>query len=149
MVDEEQHAWFHGLRKSRHAETVLEALRDRGLRIAIVSNAAFPAHTMRWQMEQLGLLDRFDATVFSSELGLRKPNQAIYRAALDQLAVSPGAALFVGDRVREDVLGPRALGMDSVLTHEFREEVPGDVEVEVLRDLLGLVEVVDRRLGPP
>ncbi|HMO53962.1 MAG TPA: hypothetical protein PJ994_05615 [Tepidiformaceae bacterium] len=41
-------------------------------------------------------------------------------------ASGPGDALFVGDRVREDVLGPQALGIGGVLTHEFRQEEVGE-----------------------
>jgi putative hydrolase of the HAD superfamily len=147
VVDEEQYAWFNGLLKGPHVDSVLDALKDHGLAVGIVSNASFPAHTMRWQMEQLGLLNRFDCTIFSSEVGLRKPNRAIYAAALRELKVQEAEALFIGDRVREDVLGPRAIGVDAVLTHEFRQEDPGAVEVEVVRDLSELLEVVDRRLA--
>ncbi|MEO9255312.1 MAG: HAD hydrolase-like protein, partial [Tepidiformaceae bacterium] len=44
--------------------------------------------------------------------------------ALRRLSIEPGEAVFVGDRVREDVLGPQAVGITAVLTHEFRQEDP-------------------------
>ena len=58
--------------------------------------------------------------MLSSQLGRRKPAPEIYRAALDALAVEPENALFVGDRVREDVQGPAALGMRTCLVTYFR-----------------------------
>jgi putative hydrolase of the HAD superfamily len=62
--------------------------------------------------------------VFSSEIGKRKPAPEMYRAALDAIAVEPMQALFVGDRVREDYEGPRALGMRAVILTAHRDEKP-------------------------
>ena len=91
---------------------------------------------MRNQLRHLDLIDFFDATVYSSEIGVRKPNPAIYKEALRLVGVAPQRALFVGDRMREDIYGPRGVGMEAVLTHEFRQEArwPG-VEVEIVEDL--------------
>jgi putative hydrolase of the HAD superfamily len=59
---------------------------------------------------------------FSSEVGVRKPHREIYADALKKLGADPSRTLFVGDRVREDVQGPQALGMRAVLTREWRQE---------------------------
>ncbi|MFN0094314.1 MAG: HAD family hydrolase [Dehalococcoidia bacterium] len=98
------------------------AFRARGLAIAYVSNTTTPARLMRQRLHELGLVGLADAAVFSSEYGERKPSPAIYGEALDRLGVPAHEAVFVGDRVREDVLAPQALGMRGVLTHEFRQE---------------------------
>ena len=66
------------------------------------------------------MAERVDAIVFSSEVGLRKPAPRIYQAALERLGVEPADALFVGDRVREDVQGPAALGMRTCLVTYIR-----------------------------
>lgn len=137
---EEQRAWIAGLRCSPHAGPVLEDLKARGLRLAIVSNASYPADAMRSHLDGIGLRGYFDVTVYSSEVGWRKPNPVIYEKALRALEVEPGAALFVGDRLREDIRGPRAVGMRAALTHEFRQEEPApeDGALAVLRDLAEL-----------
>jgi hypothetical protein len=45
--------------------------------------------------------------------------------------------------MREDVRGPRGVGMEAVLTHEFRQETPAaGVEVEILEDLRPLLALV-------
>ena len=143
VIDQEQVAWFNGIVPSPHARSVLVQLRQRELKLAIVSNAAFPPRSMRDQLRHLELFDFFDATVYSSELGVRKPNAAIYEEALRLVDVAPGRALFIGDRLREDVRGPRAVGMEAMLTHEFRQEPPGtEVRVEVLEDLRRLPALV-------
>ena len=143
VMDQEQVAWFNGILPSPHARTVLQTLKDSGVKLAIVSNAAFRPRSMRQQLHHLRLFDFFDATVYSSELGVRKPNAAIYSEALHLLHVPPERALFIGDRLREDIRGPRAIGIDAVLTHEFRQEMPAaELEVSVLPGLDHLLAVV-------
>jgi putative hydrolase of the HAD superfamily len=97
---------------------------EAGLQVAFVSNTQTPPALMRRRLAEFGLLELATIAIFSVEVGHKKPGEQIYRAALDGLAISPAEALFVGDRVREDVLGPQALGMQAVLTHEFRQETP-------------------------
>jgi HAD superfamily hydrolase (TIGR01549 family) len=145
VIDQEQTAWFNGIVPSAHARSVLEQLKGRGLKLCIVSNAAFPPSSMRAQLRHIGLWDYFDATVYSSELGVRKPNRAIYEEALRLVEVAPADAVFVGDRLREDVRGPRQVGMDALLTHEFRREEPTWWGIEV--DILASLEELPGRVG--
>jgi putative hydrolase of the HAD superfamily len=115
---------------------VLKALKSAGVRLGIVSNAAYSPKSMRDQLHFLELFAFFDATIYSSEVGVRKPNTAIYEEALRRTAALRERTLFIGDRVREDVRGPRSCGISAVMTHEFRQEQPWPgLEVEVLADL--------------
>jgi putative hydrolase of the HAD superfamily len=70
----------------------------------------------------MGLADRLDTAVFSSEVGKRKPHPAIFEAALEALGVEPGRALFVGDRRFEDIRGAKEVGMATVLAYWFRAD---------------------------
>ena len=57
-----------------------------------------------------------DAVLFSSQVGRRKPAPEIYRGrARRHRSRRPTGRLFVGDRVREDYEGPRAVGMRAVI----------------------------------
>jgi FMN phosphatase YigB (HAD superfamily) len=107
-------------------EALFDGLRSRGLKIAFVSNTMTPPALMNSRLMEFELHEYPHASVFSVEHGVRKPNPAIYQIALRALGVEPGEALFVGDRVREDVRGPQGIGMRGVLTHEFRQEDPAD-----------------------
>ncbi len=102
----------------------VRAFADAGLRVAFVSNTRTPAVLMRRRLQEFGLLEHAHAALFSVELGERKPGERIYRAALDAIGVDAVNAVFVGDRMREDVRGPQAVGMRAILTHEFRREEP-------------------------
>jgi putative hydrolase of the HAD superfamily len=124
----------------------LADLKSRGLKLGLVSNAHFLPALMLEDFERLGLVEHMDVIVTSSQLGLRKPHPAIFEHLLGALDVAPEEALFVGDKVREDVVGPKKLGMRAALTHQFRqEEVDGaDVEPDVVvGSLAELVPYVD------
>ncbi len=136
VMELEQEGWLNSVHAGPDVIATLEALRNRGLRLGVVSNAAYLPRLMKEQLTALGLAPYFDAVTFSSEIGVRKPHPAIYADALRKLGAEPSRTLFVGDRVREDVQGPKALGMRAVLTREWRQE-----------DDPGLADFVIQRLG--
>ena len=67
-----------------------------------------------------------DVLVFSSEVGLRKPDPEIYRYATDRLRARPERSLFVGDGAYGELSGAEAVGMEAVLIRDPREG-PGAV----------------------
>ena len=105
------------------------------------------AQAMKAQLAALRLESFFEAVTFSSEVGVRKPHPRIYADALFKLGVEPRNALFVGDRVKEDIQGPKTLGMRAVLTREWRqEEDPGLADFVIQR--LGELPAIISRLTP-
>jgi putative hydrolase of the HAD superfamily len=123
-LEAEHAAWAPARRLAQWSRPLLDALRRRGLKLGLVSNTFDPGWLLRRDLEEQGLSERLDVAVFSSDVGKRKPDPAIYRAALDPLGVAPAAAVFVGDRLVEDVQGPAALGMRTVQALWFRAEEP-------------------------
>jgi HAD superfamily hydrolase (TIGR01549 family) len=133
----------YSLAASTHA--LLEALRVRRLKLAIVSNTVSPKWLMEPVLERQGLVDRVDAIVLSSEVGKRKPHPAIFEGALDELGVDATEALFVGDRVEADVLGASRVGMKTVQALWFRAddsplEVEADFQAFTQMDVLNVVD---------
>jgi putative hydrolase of the HAD superfamily len=118
----EHAAWEPARLLGAHTHALLDSLRARGLRTGLVSNAFDPGWLLHEDLARMGLAERLDAAVFSSEVGKRKPHPAIFEAALGQLGVEPGRALFVGDRRYEDVRGAKELGMTAVLALWFRAD---------------------------
>jgi putative hydrolase of the HAD superfamily len=146
----EQRGWLNVVHVGPDVVPTLRTLRDLGLRLGLVSNAAFRPRLMLEQLEAVGLKDYFDAITFSSEVGLRKPHPSIYADALGKLGVDARTALFVGDRLREDVEGPLRLGMRAVLLREWRQENdPGraDFVIQRLGELVPIVRQL--RAGAP
>lgn len=91
---------------------VLAALRAQGLRLAVISNWD---HRLPGLLEDLGLARRFDAVVYSSAVGVEKPDRRIYARALELLAAEAGEVLHVGDRRLEDAEGAAAAGLQTLL----------------------------------
>jgi HAD superfamily hydrolase (TIGR01509 family) len=123
---------------------VLAGLADAGYLMGLVSNVSLLPHLMRDDLERLGLARFLKASVFSSEAGFRKPDPRIFRAALDRVGVEAPEAVFVGDRLYDDISGARAVGMRAVQTRQFRREQDPDTKpdavVDHLRELPGVLE---------
>ncbi len=64
----------------------------------------------------------FDAEVFSSELGLAKPDPRIYRHCCELLGVSPREGVFVGDGANDELDGARRVGLRAILVHRPGED---------------------------
>lgn len=126
ILDAEQRCWDRAVQVDRDARALLAWLGGQGIKRGICSNAPFPPEMMRRQLTSHSILDLVEAAVFSSDVGRRKPAPEMYRAALDALGTEPARTLFVGDRVREDYEGPRALGMRAVIVTAYAEEPPPD-----------------------
>ncbi len=129
FLEAEHAAWEPARVLGSTTHALLEGLRDRGLKLGLVSNAFDPGWLLQGDLEQMGLAERLDVAVFSSEVGFRKPDRRIFERALQALEVEPGNALFVGDRLYEDVRGAGELGMTTVQALWFRaDEHPDGAE---------------------
>jgi FMN phosphatase YigB (HAD superfamily) len=131
----------------RNAGERLARFSRMGYRLAGVSNTTTRPALLEAFLVESGIRSHLSALVFSSAMGLRKPHPAIYQQALADLDVHPGEAIFVGDRVREDVRGPQEVGMRAVLTHEFRQEDPEGAQplavIKALPELTDLLAALD------
>jgi putative hydrolase of the HAD superfamily len=135
--------WFH---PRRGALETLGELKGRGYPIGLISMCAPDAPAM-WRSSALAPF--VDVEVFSSEVGVRKPDPAIYRLATDGLGVDPTTCLYCGDGAYGELSGAAAVGMtpflisdpavdvEDSLTPE-REEWNG-ASVSDLRELLPLL----------
>lgn len=128
---------------------VLRALRARGIRLGVLSNA--PSNLPSF-LEQLGIAPLLDFSVVSAVEGVRKPDRRIFEVALARAEVKPAEALHVGDMYLEDVLGGRALGIHTLLMERgshslfpsFREsEGHGLASDAVIEDLHQVLPYVD------
>jgi putative hydrolase of the HAD superfamily len=111
FLEAEHAAWSPARRLAATTHALLESLRDRGFRLGLVSNAFDPPDLLHRDLADLGVAHLLDAAVFSSEIGRRKPDPAIFNYVLERLGVEPADALFVGDSLAADVAGASALGM--------------------------------------
>ena len=140
-------AFSNTITVSRENLAVLAELKGRGHRLGLISNVTLLPDLMRADIEALGIGSHLDAALFSSEIGVRKPNPRIFLEMLGRLDVKAEDAVFVGDRLLDDVEGAHGAGMRAVLTHEFRqEEVEGirpDAVISRLPELPAVLEELD------
>ncbi|HUS82164.1 MAG TPA: HAD family hydrolase [Dehalococcoidia bacterium] len=143
-------ALFRSIRYTVDPETprVLAALKERGLLVGAVSNTYQSSRALEKSLVKHGLMQYIDTLVVSSEVGWEKPHPAIFREALRRLGVEAKETVFVGDIVWADIQGAQALGMKAVLTHQYRQEDPGEAKPDlVVKRLAEVVDYVDRLNG--
>jgi putative hydrolase of the HAD superfamily len=130
-------------------ETVME-LNQRGYKIGLISNTIFPGRTHEVDLDNFRLKPYIDFRIYSSEYGYRKPYPGIYEEGLKLIGLAADKILFVGDRYKEDVEGPRKAGMKAVLKYwegrEYPDSMPSDIPVlKQLPELLKLLDVKSRK----
>jgi putative hydrolase of the HAD superfamily len=128
-------AWAHAHHFELYEDAVptLDALRDRGLKLGLLSNSArdldeFVGHH--------GL--SVDAVLTSRAHGKTKPHETIFRRMLELLDVAPPDAVLVGDTIEDDVEGATAIGMRAVLVDREGRYDERD-SIADLRALLALI----------
>jgi putative hydrolase of the HAD superfamily len=110
------------LRAYADAQPALRALSGRELRLAVVSNWDC---SLARVLERCGLAGYLEGAVSSAEAGARKPDPAIFAAALELVGCEAAEALHVGDTADEDVAGARAAGIPVLLID--RDGGAGDI----------------------
>jgi putative hydrolase of the HAD superfamily len=144
-LEAEHTAWSAARQLGSTTHALLESLRSRGLKLGIVSNGLDPGPLLHRDLADTGVAERVDFAVFSSELGVRKPHPAIFERALSALDVAAADALFVGDRLYEDVWGASEVGMRTEQALWFRadEHLEGgepDYQAFTQLDVLNIVD---------
>ena len=139
------------LHSTEGIEECLATLKEAGVRIGIICDVGMtPSVTLRSHLAERGLLGYFDHWSFSDEVGVYKPDPAIFRHALEGLGgVDPGQTAHVGDLRRTDIAGARAMGMTSVrytgvFDDDSRPEPEGHLVTDNHRRLPDLLKVRTR-----
>lgn len=96
--------------------SVLRELKDAGLKIGLISNWDISCRDV---LRQTNLLALLDTVIISSEVGFEKPNEEIFRIALEQSGADPAASIYIGDNYYDDVLGANKVGMTCLLINPY------------------------------
>jgi putative hydrolase of the HAD superfamily len=119
---------------------VVETLRARGHRLAMITNGA--AATQREKIERFDLARHFDYVLVEGEFGIGKPDPRVYQHVLDTLTVEASDAVMIGDDLERDVAGPQRAGMLGVWVDRADSGVPAGSTVQpdrIIRDLRELL----------
>jgi len=127
------------------AIVLLGYLRERGIRIGVLSNTMWPRDWHDEVFRRDGVLHLIDGSVYTSEIDWVKPHPGAFGAAMAALGVTdPGRCVFVGDRPYDDVHGAQSVGMRAVLVPNsdvpaYADAVP-DAIIGSLAELRPLIE---------
>ena len=127
------------------APGLLRQLRERGVRVGVLSNTMWPRSWHEDVFRRDGVLHLIDGAVYTSEIDWTKPHPEAFRAAMAAVgATDPARCVFVGDRPFDDVHGAQRAGMRAVLVPNsdvppFGAAVP-DAVIGRLADLPPLLE---------
>jgi len=143
------------------AKPVLRELKERGLKIGLISNAARSSRTYSRMLNSYGVRKYFDSLTISCEVGYLKPAREIFQCSMKELAVHPHEVIHVGDLFKADGVGAVSYGMHAAhytgLWHKYAqymnpgEHIPSDFkipehrivrEIESLRCVPELVEEI-------
>jgi len=143
---EEQNSYQHTWLPYPHLPQVLGALKQRGLRLGIISNWDLSARKL---LDDYALSGYFECLIISAEVGYEKPDPRIFRLALRRAGVSAAQSLYVGDNFYDDALGARKVGMDCLIVNRFGalgvEEITG---YPIIRDISQVADYLDGKLVP-
>ncbi|MCW2504141.1 MAG: HAD-superfamily hydrolase, subfamily variant 3 [Actinomycetia bacterium] len=138
------------------APAVLLGLRERGIRVGVLSNTIWSREYHERIFARDGVLGLFDGAVYSSEIPWTKPHPEAFLAAVAATgATDPARCVFVGDRLFDDIYGARNVGMRAVFVphsavppHQVGHTLgEPDATIHNLGELLPLVD--SWRAGPP
>ena len=121
----------------------LSALKDDGYRLGVITNLRGDLAPL---VSRAGLDDCLDFCVNSTLVGSEKPHPPIFEEALRRASVDPVEVLHIGDQVRSDVAGARAMGMYAALLDRggWHEPVDGCPKIADLSEVASLLESEDR-----
>ena len=134
-------AWHVHTHLDPEAKSVLGELQGR-YKLALISNFDHPPHVHRL-LDELALRPFFDSVIVSGDVGIKKPDPAIFAPALEQTGLVADEALFVGDSPEDDIAGARAAGLWPVLIRRSLDDGRTEDGVRVvtgLREVVGLVD---------
>jgi len=123
------------------AHATVDALRQAGVRLALVTNGA--AETQRDKIARFDLAHRFDHIQIEGEFGQGKPELAVYRHALERLDCDACDAWMVGDNYEWEVVAPQKLGMCGIWYDPFDAGVPAHADDKPTRIIKRLGELIE------
>ncbi len=98
-----------------HVAPLFTTLRERGLKVGVLSNTIWPRQWHEDFFRRDGVLDLIDGDVYTSEIPWTKPAPDAFVAAMKAVGVNdPARCVYVGDRLYDDIWGAQNAGLKAI-----------------------------------
>ena len=108
------------------ADRALDFLAEEGIAVAVISNAIFGSHVLKFALEQHGLGKGCQFVISSADLGVRKPDPAIFEEGIARIGLPASDCWYVGDSFVNDVEGAHRVGMTPVWFNRSDASAPDE-----------------------
>lgn len=137
--------FYRGLRATRifpypGAIETLKEIQSRGMPMALLTNGE--ANNQRRTVVRHELEQYFYCIVIEGEFGCGKPDERVFRHALDTVGSDPETTWMVGDSLEADVAGGLALGLHTVWIDETGDGLPADAAAKPHRIIRSISELL-------
>ena len=112
------------------AKEMLDQLREKGYRLFAASNSF--GNLQRSRLEHAGILEYFEDTFISMDIGYDKPDIRFFEEALRRAGLQPSEVVMIGDSMTTDILGAQAAGIDAI----FFDRRGGASLLDTIKDLI-------------
>ncbi|RIW38339.1 HAD family hydrolase [Bacillus salacetis] len=120
---------------------VIRTLKEK-VKVAIITNGS--TARQKAKVKNTKLDDIFEVIIISEEAGCRKPDERIFKLALDRLNVQPEDTLLVGDDLQKDISGCQNVNIKGVWFNPYRiennTEIQPFAEIQSLSELFSIIE---------
>ena len=126
------------------AHDLVDELKSRGVRLALVTNGTGPAQ--RAKIDRFGLAHRFDHIQIEGEHGFGKPEERAYLHAMWMLGVRAHETWMVGDNLEWEIAAPQRLGIHAIWHDAIGRGLPEGCQIKPDRIIRSLAELMPDRL---
>ncbi len=140
--------WTRTITHHVSAREVLLDARERALAVGLLSNTHWPRSYHEHFLTRDGLIDLFDARLYTCEIDWMKPHPEPFESIAYRLDTPMEACLFVGDRPVDDIQGAADVGMQTVWIANDHAPGDGTVADHVIDDLSQLPALLERLTDP-
>ena len=104
------------------AEVTLHKIKNRDIKLSLITNGE--SQKQRAKIDRFRLDRFFNTILIEGELGVGKPEEAVYLRALEEMKIDPQDAWSVGDNIEWDVIGPQKLGVYAIWNDYRKRGLP-------------------------
>lgn len=106
-----------------NVDNFLGKLKKNKYNIGLISNSAFSMKTLVYELKKHNIYSMFDLIISSCDYGIRKPSKYLFNIALARFKVQPVNAVYIGNKIKTDMIGAKNAGLQGLLYNPEKHKV--------------------------